>query len=229
MSFKKMNIVKAGVLALSMMTSVVYAAGAGFYIGGQMGMANTNNIKRDVYVADSSNAAGYSAVPTTASNTGFGGRFYFGYSFSPYFGMEAGYTHYPASTYKPSLTSTQSLCNSPQIRENALDVLGKGTMQFSQTGLGVFAKGGVTFMRQSLSGSFNQPATANVCSSSSNGTTISGRPTVAVGVDYALSPNWETDLTASRVFKGSNVQNADMLSLGVSYHFADKYCGQFLC
>ena len=37
------------------------------------------------------------------------------------------------------------------------------------------------------------------------------------------------DVSFNRVMAGGIAKNVDFYALGLSYHFVDVYCGQFLC
>jgi OOP family OmpA-OmpF porin len=198
-------------------STLSYATGAGPYLGLQVGQTNTHNVTRNVQTGGTP-----STESVTPSNTGFGGRIFAGYSINPYMGLEGGFTHYGPSDYKPTVSAS---CGNPQIRENAFDFVGKGTLPLGK--FGVFAKAGVAVVRTSMSGSLDTDTTLSGCDSSN--TTNYVRPTAAVGVSYDLTPSWVADLSYSTVFKGGGVQAADFLALGLSYHFVDAYCGQFLC
>lgn len=198
------------------MTVDAHAVEAGMYVGGQIGKTNIHNKGRDVQTGTIP-----PTVFTTPTNTGFGGRVFVGYNFNPYAALEGGFTYYAPSTYKPSITTN---CGNPQIRESAFDVVGKGILPIGS--FGAFAKAGVAVIRQSASGTLTSTSISNC---GSEGTTTSVRPTLGVGVSYDLSQNWVVDASISRVMGTSKIENADLIALGVSYHFVDKYCGQFLC
>jgi opacity protein-like surface antigen len=50
-----------------------------------------------------------------------------------------------------------------------------------------------------------------------------------VGVSYDVTQNWVVDFAYTTFTGGSGIQGADLMALGVSYHFVDLMCGQFLC
>lgn len=188
------------------------------------------------------------------SNTGVGGRLYGGYSLSQYFGVELGFTHYAPSTYTiPSGTNltigpvSGYPSSKPAINTNAFDFVGKGSLAIPRLGIGVFGKAGVAIVKVGYAGTFTNIYNPSLSGQTtillpdgsstvvpggfinSTKTTTYFKPTAAVGLSYDLSQNWVVDFTLSRIFGGGGMQNADLYSLGISYHFVDKYCGQFLC
>lgn len=215
MNIKIIRSLTVTLLALNVST-LAHAVEAGMYVEAQAGMSNTNNLPINIPTGLDDPLTVY----TKPSNTGFGGRIAVGYNYNRYVALELGFTHYGNSTYSPSITTQ---CNDPQIHENALDIVGKGIYPVGS--LGVFAKGGLAVVRLTKAGSLVEGGNC----SSSEGITTSARPIAALGVSYDMTQNWVIDLTFSRIFGNGSVQNADMAAIGLSYHFVDKYCGQFLC
>lgn len=204
-------------IILGSMTSLAHATGAGFYMGAQAGMTNLNNTTQTVQTG----LASPETVPVKPSNTGIGERFFVGAGINQYAAIELGYTHYAPSTYKPS---PSGLSNTPSIRENGLDLVGKGMYPIQN--FAIFGKLGVTQISKSVSGSLQPISSSAPRIAASN----SIHPLIGIGASYDLTPNWVADISWTRALKGGNgFQNADFMGLGISYHFVDKYCGQFLC
>lgn len=200
---------------------LAHAVGSGFYLGGQIGQSNTHNVARDV--------ATYSTPPTenvVPSNGGIGGRLFMGYQLNENVAFEGGFTHYASSTYKPTTTT---LCNDASIRENGLDLVGKGMLPLSSS-FNFFGKFGVTMIKSTMSGSIaDAEVETSGCGGHDNASTNYIRPIAGVGMSFDLSQNWVTDVSYTRAFGGGDFKSADLMALGVSYHFTDKFCGQFLC
>ena len=55
------------------------------------------------------------------------------------------------------------------------------------------------------------------------------KPTITVGLGYDINQNWVTDVFWTRIMVGDIVKSIDFYGFGLSYHFVDVYCGQFLC
>lgn len=209
----KLTSIAAIILALSTNT---FAVRNGPYFGLQLGQSNAHNSTATVVTDD------LSLIQVSPSNTGFAGRLIiFGYNFNPYAAWEFGWSHFAASTYKVSGDSG----NNPAIRQSGFDLVAKGIFPFADTGFDVFAKGGIAIMRSSTSATI-------LTSQNTNGhgsTSTSVRPLLGVGVSYDITQNWVADLSLSHVFSGGNVKSIDFFGVGITYHFVDQYCGQFLC
>lgn len=215
-----MKIKKYGMLiSLLAMTATTYAAqGEGFYVGGQLGYTNVKNNPKNLQTMSGT------TVLVHPKNTGLGGRFFFGYNVNQYGAFETGWTYFAPSTYDPK---NSTICGTPSIRQNSLDILAKGMIPFSSTNFDVFGKAGFAIVRNSMAGSLKN-ATVNPCGST-NGTTTTVRPVMAIGASYALTQNWIADLSWTRIFGGGTIKTSDLYALGIAYHIVDTKCGQFLC
>ncbi|OAI49224.1 hypothetical protein AYO45_00565 [Gammaproteobacteria bacterium SCGC AG-212-F23] len=206
-----------GFAVLSSIATSAYAVGEGFLIGAQIGQTNTHypttanvmtGLPKPVFV-----------LGTNSNSTGMGGRLFLGYTFNPYISSEFGLTHYANTVYKTNGFG------SPAVRENAFDIVARGTWLFGETGFGVLGKLGLGIMSVTTS-----PSLAASLSSNSTSAQTSVRPLFGMGVSYDITQNWVADLTFTRITKGGSLKgNSDFTAFGIAYHFADKYCGQFLC
>lgn len=204
------------IIASSFFTTA-HATGPGFYLGAQAGVTNLNNTAQTVQTGVASPAT----QTVTPSNTGIGERFYLGVGINKYAAAELGYTHYAPSTYK---TSPSTIVNTPAIRENGVDLTGKAMYPIKS--FAVFGKLGAIMVSKSYSGSLQPISPSEPRLAATN----NFHPLIGLGVDYALTQNWVAELSWTRALKGGNgFENADFTSLGISYHFVDEYCGQFLC
>ncbi len=205
------------VIITSSFLTVVHAIGPGFYLGAQAGMTNTNNITQTVQTGVASPAT----QSVSPSNTGVGERIYMGVGINKYAAAELGYTHYAPSTYK---TSPSEIVNTPAIRENGVDFTGKAMYPIQN--FAIFGKLGAIMVSKSYSGSLQPISPTEPRLAATN----NFHPLVGLGADYAITQNWVAELSWTRALKGGNgFQNADFTSLGISYHFVDQFCGQFLC
>lgn len=212
------NATRLGTLIItSSLFTAVHAIGPGFYLGAQAGATNLNNTTQTVQTGVASPAT-QSIKP---GNTGIGERFFIGVGINKYAAAELGYTHYAPSTYK---TSPSTIVNTPAIRENGVDLVGKAMYPIQN--FAVFAKLGAIEVSKSYSGSL-QPISPTASRLASTNTF---HPLIGLGVSYEITQNWVADLSWTRALKGgSGFQNADFIALGISYHFVDLFCGQFLC
>ncbi len=210
------------------------ATGTGPYFGFQVGQTNLNN--NNYYVntgfpahppalCDMSHPETCVTTPAKVkpTNTGIGERLYFGIQMNRYAGFEIGATNYAPSVYDPKIPESFE----PAIRAYALDISAKG--MYSLYNFTIFGKIGGAGTRQTATGALTNVSLhgvkLNQVPKSSNG----GHVIAAVGASFDINANWAFDLTASRIFKGSNFKEATFYGLGVSYHWVDLYCGQFLC
>lgn len=212
----KKNRFYLAILTAAVASTVQAAPDAGFYYGGQVGASNTHNVARDVETGGTP-----PVVNVTPKNTGLGARLYVGYSGNQYIGGELGWTYYAPSTYD---TGVSPSCDNSSIRENAVDLVAKGTFPIQKFGL--FGKAGVALANINMSGRLTND-TLDSCASTQSSTSV--RPVIGIGASYDLTQNWIADLTWSRIVGGGDMKNADLIAIGISYHFVDAKCGQFLC
>lgn len=197
----KIKIIKSAILCSFFLSTSIFAVADGGYVGLELGMGNT--------LVKGSNK-------TTTSNTGLAGGIFTGYQFNNNGGIEFGYTHYANGTSPNAVT-----CGSSVIHNDSVNLLGKGILPIGPSGISLFAKGGFGVLRSSGGGS---------CSVSNKKTTVSLKPVIAIGASYDLSQQWVADISYKRMFVNSTqVSNLNIIALGISYHFVDVYCGQFLC
>jgi opacity protein-like surface antigen len=201
-----------------------YAVGTGMYMGLNLGYSNLNNKSRELPAYGSStitnpngttrpSPAGQTVSP---NNTGIAGRLYVGGNVTQYFGLEFGLAHYAGSNYHSPLGDSGS------IHTSAFDFEGIGMYPFSTSGFTVFGKLGFAYLRSVQS----RKLTTQGASSNNSGL----HPLIGIGVGYDLTQNWVLDLSATRVISRSKaLPSPNLVALGISYHWTDKYCGQFLC
>lgn len=202
-------------------TSAAYAVGPGLYVGAQVGPTNVHNMPTNINVPIPNPfpppQTTTMVVLAPASNTGIGGRFFFGSNYNQYVGFEMGYTRYATASFKPSPQG--NLANTPKSREMALDLLLKGMLPIGPSGFSALGKIGMIYLTRSTSGSVT------------GGGNFGGvRGEIGVGFSYDFNQSWVGDFTLNRALShGTVFQNADLIAIGLSYHFTDKFCGQFLC
>jgi opacity protein-like surface antigen len=195
-------------------THSAYATSPGFYFGAMGGMTDLH--------AKEQTATFPTKPPTiitvTPSNTGYGGRLYLGGDFNRYFGMEGGFTYYSPLDY-----NSKVLSNNVKTETGSFDVLLKAMFPFGTSGFTVFGKLGPAYLYSKTSGDVE-----GVRISESSSSTV--RAAAGIGVSYDLTQRWVVDLSYNQLFYSSSaVKNPSFTALGISYHFVDEYCGQFLC
>lgn len=204
---------------LSILSANAYAVLPGFYMGLMLGP--TNNSGNDVQVQTLSTPP--TTVTATPQSQQFGTRLYMGYKSTPYFGAEGGLTYYSGIGYDAGNANT---CSNPNIRIRDFEVLLRGSYPIKDSGFEVFAKAGPALVYMTKSGCMN-PDFTQECGKSTYTTQV--KPSAAVGLSYNMNQNWVVDASWNRLFAPSPVSTMDWYALGISYHFVDTYCGQFLC
>lgn len=200
MSTKKllMTSILAGAVALSI-SATASAAANGAYVGGQIGLANTN----------------YNH--TTMDNSGLAGRIFGGYQFNQYFATELGYTQFSHADYKTVHFLGNTLKG--HIAENAVDLVGKGILPL-QDGFSLYGKAGAAYLTGEQVLTARGPDVLNGYAKH-DVTEHRILPTFGVGVSYDITPNVPVDISWTRIQKVGNtdLQSTDFFGVGVSYHF----------
>ena len=206
------RIVKPLAMALiAVLSFPAYAVGPGFYMGFMGGPATNGASEQQVEVINSSTGT---LTTTTASprSTQFGARGFLGYTFVKYAGIETGVSYYSLVNYSTKVPTSTS------VKAGLIDwdVVGVGI--FPIYTFSIYGKAGAAVVYEGASGTLRTTKYT---------TTV--KPTASLGVSYDLSQNWVMDLSWNRVMAGSVIKNMTMYAVGISYHFVDKFCGQFLC
>lgn len=202
---------------LSVFISSAYAVAPGFYMGGMFGPATNSGSSTRAQTSSTPPTT----TPVTPKSTQYGTSVYLGYKASQYFGSEYGFTYYSGIDYDTKGVDT---CSAVNTRVRDLHALLTGA--FPLKSVSVFAKAGVAVVYQTTAGALN-PDLSSGCGKSSNTNKVA--PSFAIGIGYDMTQNWVADASINRLQAGGAAGNIDWFALGVSYHFVDKYCGQFLC
>lgn len=209
-------------LAISSMMMNAYAVAPGFYMGLQAGPA-TNGGKNELAQVET-------PPPTTTtvkpSSTQFGTRLFLGYKNNQYIGSEYGFNYFSTVRYntKDSTGSASVTCSGTNVRVYDFDVTLKANVPLKN--FEVFGRAGVAATYQNTAGAFDINPNSS-CGQSKN--QFKFVPTFSVGAGYDLSQNWVGDISWTRVAVSGKLSYMDFYGLGISYHFVDTYCGQFLC
>lgn len=180
------------IFLLIIAVSPVFAAYDGFYFGVLGGAANTHyNVS---YVP--------SITSANIQHTGFGTRLYGGYQWTCNFAAELGYTIYPDTKFK----NINQLPINGEINQNATDLIVKAMLPF-RCRFNAYAKGGIAYVDSDRDG--------DLLGKDEN----AYRPTYGGGFSYDLNPNTPIGITWMRVQGNNRIANADLLSLGIEYHF----------
>jgi len=186
---------------------VAGAVGDGFYLGFSAGQSTI--------FAKATTVNGQSAK---ADKNDWGERLYLGGQFNPHAAIEAGYTHYGSAAYNVLAPSG----NKPAVRVYGLDFNFRLMWPF-ENGFSIFGMPGFAIAHASRSGSLVGANGSRI------GTKTSFRPEAGFGVSYDITQRWVGEVSFRHLFGSGLVPSANLLALGISYHFSDEMCGQFLC
>ncbi len=209
------TIKRAGtVAAMFGLATIAHATGEGFYFGTMLGVTNLHGQQQTTTLP--------TTPPTTVTlrpdSSGVGIRIFMGGNFNNYAGMEGGFTYYSNGKYKTTVVS-----NNIRTRAGSFDLLGKAMFPFADTGFSIFGKAGIVYFNANTKGSIGGFSIDRT-------KTSTVRPELAAGVSYDLTARWVADFSYNTVLYNSTfVKNPSFIALGISYHFVDEYCGQFLC
>ncbi len=202
-----------------------HAIGAGMYAGIALGPATNNASPQQAQVS------GLATTPPTTTlvnpkSQQFGSRIFIGYMPVPFAGFEGGATFFSNIQYEP--TRNNKVCGSADARVRDFEILGKGAYNFKGqfSPVSVFGKLGVAFTYQTEGGALN-PSTTQECGKTTYLTKAA--PAYSAGFGYDMTQNWQSELGVHVVDTGGKVGRMTMYAFSLSYHFADTYCGQFLC
>lgn len=208
------------------------AIAKGFYMGLMMGPASNTGSEKQVQVMPLPTPGSPTANVGMANpkSTQFGSRLFLGYKFNQYAGFEGGFTYFSGISYILTDPSLQAAAGTTG-RVRSIDFVGKLDYSYNNT-LGIFTKIGAAAVYTTTPGGLNvenyNPGPP-VKNSGSNTYTTKVSPTFAFGVSYDLNQNWQLDASWTRIFAGGSISNMNLYAVGLSYHFVDVYCGQFLC
>lgn len=214
-----------------------HAMANGFYMGISMGPATNNAPSLQAVKAPAPQNNSPLGVPTnplvtTVANPRspmFASRIYIGNQFNTYAGVEFGGTFYSSIRYDTRGVKTVG-STSQRVRD--IDLALKGIFPISAFSL--YGKLGVAAIYLTSGGAFNpefKPATTINTSKFNASTTYKHKfaPTVSIGASYDINQSWQVDASYNSLQVGNNVGTLTFFGVGFSYHFTDKYCGQFLC
>jgi hypothetical protein len=149
-----------------------------------------------------------------------------GYSFVPFFSIEAGYSYYPHNTY----TGTNPPNNTIDIRSYSIDLVGKLILPLGKIAeplhrLSIYVKGGGSYVNTKIDETINNAET-----------TISNdaiRPTYGAGIAFNFTDNISVDASWTGiagkkrvVYKdggGNPTPNCNMFALGIYYKITGLY------
>lgn len=203
--------------SLGLLSSHALAVSPGFYMGLNTGPATNSGGTQQAQMQGVA-----ATTPVTPESSQWGTSVIMGYKANPYAGMEGGFTYFSSINYD---TKDIQTCSRANVRVRNLHVVGKLGAPLGNS-FEIFAKAGAAVVYQSTSGSLS-PDLGDECGKTTYSNTV--KPTFGAGASYDLSQNWVADLTYTNQPTSGVLSSVSMIGLGLTYHFVDQYCGQFLC
>ena len=179
----------------------------GFYVGVQAGYANMNYKKS--WLTDNSNIASVGSV----DKSGFSGRFFGGYNFTPYVAVEVGYLMLPKVKFNNILLSGQTVRVDESFRQSIFDAVVKGTLPLSD-GYDLYAKAGYASVHRD-----DLEASSGGVTVQSNTDNVTNVPVVGAGASYHFTQNVIADISYMRYFNSGDLEATDFGGAGVIYQF----------
>lgn len=203
------------------------AMGNGFYMGLMFGPATNNAPSLQAQVPEPPllpNGKIHTTIANPRHNQ-FASSFYMGNQFNRYAAIEGGFTFFSSINY--DTRDVQTFGGTTQ-RVRDIYLVGKGIFPISETGFSIYGKLGIAASYLTTGGALNPTYKPPKLS----GSTIYKNkysPTFGIGASYDINQSWQTELSYNSVQVGDNIGSVSFFAIGLSYHFTDKYCGQFLC
>lgn len=202
-------------ISLSLCYVNAYATAPGFYIGIGLGPATNDGKNTKLYTQPKPPPG--TGVPSSPRSKQFASNFFMGYQMNRFAAFEGGVTFFNNVNFEPKSGASEPTATA---RVRTLNLLLKGILPFG-TIFDVYAKGGVAITYLTTSGAlnWNGKSTRN----------LMYRPQISFGASYSINQSWVADISLTRIMVGSVVNNMTYAAISLSYHFVDRYCGQFLC
>lgn len=213
---KKIVSLSVAVCSLALATSAVHAAKPGVYLGLGQGYSTLQT----------PDSVDYNYSPTGAydnDRNGRGGQLFVGYNFNEFFGAELNLSGYAAAKNK----ATNVFGNTGEVKYElaALSLVAKGYFPVSNSGLSLYALGGLAQVASRLS--FDEAYYSSGSHWVGSETTKAIRPKFGAGVSYTIpDTNWSAGLEWSRIQGKGDLQNdinaipnADVIGLTIAYNF----------
>jgi OmpA-OmpF porin, OOP family len=215
--FKK--ILNTSVLGVSVLGAMAAnAAAPGVYVTGQVGYANTQMGNK----TDTANLLHNKdkAEANNLSNNGLAGRLALGYQFNQNFAVEVGYLQLGQRKVNVRVSPEQS---SLKLRQNALDLVGKGIIPVSNN-IDVYGKLGVAYLTSDIKETVKvggQSTTTYDLNDVARVNKHQWAPEAAIGVTYDITPNVSVDTSWTHIQPlGKNRPgNIDFVAVGLGYNF----------
>jgi OOP family OmpA-OmpF porin len=206
---KKLTLTLA-VAGLAFSTSAYATASNGFYLGLQLGESDSD------YSTSSSGLNdfyGYSSLPGTSIDSNeFAGRVYLGDQFNKFLALELGYSYLGNVEFNNIFGFSNA---DAELRQQAGDLTLKVMLPVTQQ-FNVFALGGAAYVFAKPNNVSSTASTLGVQTGSSESAFTA---TYGLGAGYDFNEHWGVDATWRRFNASGDIENIDLFTLGVAFHF----------
>jgi Outer membrane protein beta-barrel domain len=152
------------------------------------------------------------------SDSGWAGRLFAGYYFSPEWAFELGWTKFKdvVEHLSVSYSDGNAFTAAPSVKVNAIDLMIKGVYYFYND-FNIFGKLGAAYIIES--GRLNAAVPGYFISVNRNVNRLYPTFAIGLGVDFACT--WAADLSWTRIQKVGNspASSTDLAALGIIYKF----------
>jgi hypothetical protein len=202
---------KKTIIALSMLTGLLsttsFAALSGAYVGGGIGYGDIYRPNIDV-------------TSTAGGHGGLAGRMFAGIQYTPYVGLELGYTKFANTTLRETDTVAPIgiFTGTSTVQSYAADAVVTGTIPL-QNGFSVKGKLGGAYLNEKSNAHL---ATANGASTEHiSGIDSKLLPTFGLGAGYDINQSVSTEVSWMHIQKmgGTDLQSTNLMTAGLTYHF----------
>lgn len=212
----------------------------GFYTGIQAGYGKLDEGKGPEDFADQMLDTLGTPKSKEKNEINFGGKLFVGYSFNPYFSVDAGFALYPSVKHKAQAKSPTTGQNIYEfdIDFYAIDLMAKAILPLeniysSLAGWSIYGKLGPAF----AIASYKVKAISDTSDYDSKKTVYSIRPSYAIGISYDFTSKFSMDLSwggiysrdkisllnvgsgVDRVDYENQIPSANLIMLGITYKF----------
>jgi opacity protein-like surface antigen len=238
--FKKIIPVVLITLLSGLITDAI-AVNPGFYMGLMTGPASNSGKTTNAVLAPG-NQQPLAFTPVSPKSQLWGTAVYMGYKNNQYIGSELGVNFYTNVKFE-SKTNQPTAAGTSAHARNVYIVL-KGTVPFGSA-FDAFLKVGPAFQYISTGAGLNAPNTqcrkqpgpqppqaGPPCIPVTRFQTkykSKVSPIISIGASWAMSQNWVADVSLTTLPVSGVIKNITWFAVGISYHFVDTFCGQFIC
>lgn len=219
------------------LSSTTFAVGQGFYIGIATGPATNTSGNQPITLANCTTGGGqcgpcngpgcagipydgFTTIPGKPTTNQWGSRFFLGYMFNPYYGIEGGFNFFSGIHYNfPQQTNPLiQPCGDARVRVRDIDISGKFALPAPCFGFDAYGKVGIALTYQTVSGALNQPQNVTTNCNPCNSCTGVGITTCGSSSCPCNSINTSTQCGASSYI----TKYSPIFTIGASYELTQS-------